>query len=395
MAQYTYDKLIKYNVAPANAKCIGVYDSGGTRVGEIPLGLLANEHSGTPLYKIGLVSDVHTDDSDYQYNQTASYNYNGDEATGDLRRTLTWFRDVEHVNLVCCCGDLSQQGQDADFAFASGVIADVLTGTPFYTCCGNHDVYTGKSGAPNFKNYFNTRTIDTSSYSLVTSTAYTNSFYFLKDYTVNGVSKTDVFIFLSQYGYTSSTSGGQYLSDDMNWVEGIISAHTSDRIFVFNHLFLIEYAGNLGRINGSGGIYPSSSIIGGTTSTRMNALAAAYPNVYWFSGHSHWKWDLQKYQSNTHVARVGSNGAWTINVPSNALPIDSDYSSTNGESGNNRVRKPLESQATVIDVYPDTIIIRGMDMNINASQNGDTTQGYSGSTYTRYLPIAEYDLPLG
>ena len=399
MAQYTYDKLIKYNVAPANAKCIGVYDSGGTRVGEIPLGLLTNTHSGAPIYKIGLVSDVHTDDSDYQYNQTGSYDYNGDEGAGDLRRTLTWFRDVEHVNLVCCCGDLSQQGQDADFASASGIISEILTGTPFYTCCGNHDVYNSgginKTGAPNFLNYFNNRTIDTTSYSLVTSTAYTNSFYFLKNYTVNGVSKTDVFIFLSQYGYTSSVSGGQYLSGDMDWVESIITAHTSDRIFVFNHLFLIEYAGNLGRVNGSGGIYPSGSIIGGTTSTRMNALAAAYSNVYWFSGHSHWKWDLQKYQSNTHVARVGSNGAWTINVPSNALPIDSDYSAMTGEAGNNRKRKPLESQATVIDVYPDTIIIRGIDMNINASQNGDTTQGYSGSTYTRYLPIAEYDLPLG
>ena len=288
---------------------------------------------------------------------------------------------------------MSQNGQDSEFQLSATEIANELTSIPFYTCTGNHDVYTGHDGATTFQNFFNNRTIDTSSYTKVTSTAYNNSFYFLKTYTVNGQSKTDVFLFLSQY-YYSNSSNGQYLAADLTWATGRISSHPNDRIFIFTHLFFLDYAGNLGRINGSGGIYPSSHIMMGTTKTTMENMLSSYPNVYWFSGHSHWKWDLQKYQFNANIGRYGTTGAWTIHIPSCSLPIDSDYSSTTSETSGSRQRKPLESQAAVIDVYADGIVVRGIDFNINTSQNGDTTQGYSGTTYVRYLPIAEYDLRL-
>ena len=389
MAQYTYDKLIEANKAPKEARYIGIYDSNNQRVGEIELGPLSNNR-GTPLYKFGLLSDVHTDDSDYSYTQTGSYDYNGDEGAGDLRRALRWFRDVEHVNLICACGDFSQTGLDAHFQLAATEIANEVPNIPFYTCTGNHDV-TGHTAAPTFLNFFNSRTIDTTSYTLSASTAHTNSFYFEK--TLAGTNKKDVFVFLSQY-YYSNSSIGQYITADTAWLSTVLSDHSNDRVFVFKHLFFPDYAGNLGRINGSGGIYPSSGILNGQALTSLNNLLSSYPNVYWFSGHSHWKYYLQKYQKNANVGRYGSNGAWTIHVPSCALPIDSDYSSTNGESGNNRVRKPLESQGAVVDVYSDGIVLRGIDFNINSSLNGDTTRGYSGDTYVRYVAEATYDMTI-
>lgn len=389
MAQYTYNKLIEANTAPKEARYIGIYDSNNQRVGEIPLGPLSNER-GTPLYKFGLLSDVHTDDSDYQYTQTGSYNYNGDEGAGDLRRALRWLRDVEHVNLICCCGDMSQAGNDNEFQQSSTEIANEIPNIPFYTCTGNHDV-SGHTAATGFTNYFNNRTIDTTSYNLITSTGYNNSFYFEK--TISGTNRKDVFIFFSQYYYSNSTYG-QYYSSDLTWLNDILSSHTSDRIFVFKHLFFLDYAGNLGRINGSGGIYPSNNVLNGQALTQLNTMLSSYPNVYWFSGHSHWKYYLQKFQKNANVGRYGTNGAWTIHVPSCSLPIDSDYSSTNGESGNNRVRKPLESQGAVVDVYSDGIVVRGIDFNINSSLNGDTTRGYSGDTYVRYVAEATYDMTL-
>lgn len=389
MAQYTYDKLITGNTAPKEARYIGVYDSSNNRVGEIPLGPLENFH-GEPIYRFGVLSDVHTDDSDYQYTQTGSYNYNGDEGAGDLRRALRYLRDVEHVNLICCCGDMSQAGLDTEFSQSSTEIANEIPNIPFYTCTGNHDV-SGHTGASTFMNFFNNRTIDTTSYTLSASTAYTNSFYFEK--TLAGTTKKDVFVFLSQYYYSNSTYG-QYVTGDTAWLSSILASHTSDRVFVFKHLFFPDYAGNLGRINGSGGIYPSSGILNGQALTQLNNMLSTYPNVYWFSGHSHWKYYLQKFQKNANVGRYGSNGAWTIHVPSCSLPIDSDYSSTSGESGNNRVRKPLESQGAVVDVYSDGIVVRGIDFNINSSLNGDTTRGYSGDTFIRYIAEASYDLKL-
>ena len=121
MAQFTYDKLVSANVAPKEAKFIGVYNSLGERVGEMPLGALENPRATQPIYKFGLLSDVHTDSSDYQYTMSGSYDYNGDEAEGDLTRALRWFRDVEHVNLICCCGDMSQGGTDSEFTISSTV----------------------------------------------------------------------------------------------------------------------------------------------------------------------------------------------------------------------------------------------------------------------------------
>lgn len=381
MAQFTYNKLISQNVAPAAAKYIGVYNSNGERVGEVPLGPLANTRTTQPLYRFGVLSDVHTDSSDYQYTMSGSYDYNGDEATGDLRRALTFFRDVEHVNLICCCGDMSQGGTDTEFQMSSSEIANEIPNIPFYTCTGNHDVSgSSHTGAATFMNFFNNRTIDTSSYSLQVSSAYTNSFYFTKNYTVNGNTKTDVFIFLSQYYYSNSTYG-QYETNDLTWLDGILSQHTNDRVFLFKHLFFPDYAGNFN------GIYPTNNILNAQALTRLTTMLSTYPNVYWFNGHSHWKWHLQGSQKTANVARYGTNGAWTIHVPSCAIPIDSDGSSRN--------RKPLESQGAVVDVYADGIVFRGIDFNIDNSQNGSSTQGYSGSTYIRYLPIAEYDLRLG
>ena len=378
MAQFTYDKLVSANVAPKEAKFIGVYNSLGERVGEMPLGALENPRATQPIYKFGLLSDVHTDSSDYQYTMSGSYDYNGDEAEGDLTRALRWFRDVEHVNLICCCGDMSQGGTDSEFTISSTVIANEIPNIPFYTCTGNHDV-SGHTAASTFMNFFNNRTIDTTSYSLQISTGYTNSFYFTKSYTYCGNTKTDVFIFLSQYYYSNSTYG-QYEPNDLTWLDGILSQHTNDRVFLFKHLFFPAYSGNLNNI------YPTNNILNAQALTSLNTMLSTYNNVYWFNGHSHWKWYLQKFQQTANIARYGTNGAWTIHVPSCALPIDSDGSSRN--------RKPLESTGAVVDVYPDGIIFRGIDFNVNTSQYGDTTQGYSGDTYVRYIPMATYDLRL-
>lgn len=67
MAQYTYRDFIKDNIAPAGAKQIGVYDSTGKKVGVIPLGNLGRVTEEEPLYKFGLLSDIHVDTTDYNY----------------------------------------------------------------------------------------------------------------------------------------------------------------------------------------------------------------------------------------------------------------------------------------------------------------------------------------
>ena len=392
MAQHTFSDFIKNNVAPREAKYIGVYDSGGNRVGEIPIGDLENQ-DGTPIYKFGILSDIHVDTTDYNYQQYLNAYPYSDEGMGDLRRALRWLRDVEHVDMVCASGDLSQYGEDSEFALSQTEIANEIPNIPFYTCTGNHDCYSSHSGAATFRNFFNNRTIDTTSHTLSSSTAYNNSFYFNHTFqNSTGETQTDVFVFFSMYNYSASNA---YLTADLTWLEGLLDANRDNRVFIFTHLFFPDYAGNLGRVNGTGGIYPSGNWLSGDGLTKLMALFTGHANTFWFSGHSHWKWDLQRFQDNANIARYGGAGAWSIHIPSCALPIDSDYTNITQETNNNRVEKPLETQGGVVDVYEDHIVIRGIDFNIDSSQNGNTTQGYSGDTYVRYLPIANYSIHAG
>lgn len=313
-----------------------------------------------------------------------------DEGEGDFRRALNWLVDRENVNMVCACGDLSQNGTTTEFVMPQSVIGEVLTTSkniPFYTCTGNHDVKT--AGGNGFGNYF-LRDLEKTWNGMTNferSTGFNESFCF--DKTVGD--KTDHFIFFSMYSYSLGSGASPYNNADITWLDGKLQAWKNDRVFIFTHLFFPDYAGNLGRVNGSCGIYPSGNWLGGSQLTTLQNMLSSYPNAIWFSGHSHWKWDLQKYQKNINVEQYG-DGAWTVHVPSCALPIDSDYTNTSSETETNRVEKPLESQGGVVYVYADRIEIHGIDFNVNTSQNGSTTQRYEDSTYVRYLPIAYYNM---
>lgn len=391
MANHVFQDFIKQQVGPPGAAYIGVYNSQGIRVGEIPIGALQNDF-GTPLYRVGLLSDIHVDTTDYNYQSYLNTYPYSDEGAGDLRRALRWLRDVERVDMICAAGDLSQYGEDSEFTMTQTEVANEIPSIPFYTCTGNHDVYSSHSGASTFLNYTR-RTLDSTAHTIVTSSAYQNSFYFLHPYTNSqGETVNDVFMFFSMYNYSASNA---YLADDITWLGNVLETYKNSRVFIFTHLFFPDYAGNLGRVNGTGGIYPTGNWLSGSGLTSLQNLFATYANTYWFSGHSHWKWDLQKYQGNLNVSRYGNSGAWSIHLPSLSLPIDSDYTDITQQTETNRVEKPLESQGGVMDVYEDKVVIRGIDFNINSSQYGDTTQGYTGNEYVRYLPIAIYELHTG
>ena len=127
-------------------------------------------------------------------------------------------------------------------------------------------------------------------------------------------------------------------------------------------------------------IYPSTNWLGGGQLTKLLELNEHYLNTVWFSGHSHWKWYLQKYEDKANVYRsYDENGnptcGWCVHVPSCASPIDS-----NGTSS--RVSKGLESEGGIVDVYDNYIVVRGM-----VFKDADDTE------YTNlYSPIGQYKL---
>lgn len=122
------------------------------------------------------------------------------------------------------------------------------------------------------------------------------------------------------------------------------------------------------------GIYPQGNWLQGEQLTKLENLCKTYSNTVWFSGHSHWKWYLQKYQATENVYQNEQEGSYCVHVSGCASPIDSNgQPNTSGA----RVTKPLESEGAIVDVYEDYIDIRCMDLK-----------------NMLYLPIAQYRLTM-
>ena len=351
-----FTDLIKNNVAPYSASKIGVYGSDGSRVGEIPLGAFKPNY-GERLYRFGLLSDVHNEDSQ------------STENAQDFINALTELNNKESIEFICITGDLTQ------YSHSTGNIATEMTlyqnnlnaagvNKPVYVTTGNHDC-PGSTDVDYTTFYQKAGLSD-----IAPSSGATASYEVTKTHTTSGgVTVTDHFLFLTmrRYEFTSNT----YYDADITWLGNKLEAYKNDRCFVFTHMFFPDYAGNLNRI------YPSGNWLSGPQLTSLKNLIDSYPRSYWFSGHSHWKWYLQKYQDKANIYPTSNSGrttGWAVHIPSCASPIDSD--------GSSRVSMPLQSEGGVVDVYEDYVDIRGIEF-----------KGPGDSNYNmKYIPVAQYRL---
>lgn len=356
MADYT--DFIKVNKAPYAASKIGVYDSSGNRVGTIPLEEFKPNY-GERLYRFGLLSDVHNETNQADENQS------------DIRNALSYLNNDQSVEFTVISGDLTQ------YSYSTNNIATEMAlyqenkqqaspNTPVYPTTGNHDC--PQSSDIDITTFFSYAGLS----DIAPSDGATYSYEVTKTHTAsNGTTYTDHFLFLGmkRYEFTSST----YASGDLTWLSNKLEAYKNDRCFIITHMFFPTRSGNFKSI------YPSGNWLSGTQLTTLQNLCDTYKRTYWFNGHSHWKWYLQKYENKANIyplSNVNRSCGWCIHCPSCASPIDSDGTST-------RVSMAGQSEGAVVDVYADKIVVRGV-----------TFKDASDSDYTtRYLPIAQYVLP--
>ena len=328
-----YPDFINVNIPPYLAECIGVYNSAGDRIGMIDI---TNFKPGfeTRLYRFGLLSDVH----DYESSNA--------EPSDDFRAALSLFNNKEDVIMTCICGDISQNGSESEFQLYNDDITLQSPNTPVYTTTGNHDCVQGSSGINEdlWEQY--------TGHPLV---------YELSQTLNNG--KVDHFLFLGMNMWNFTTP---YTENNLSWLENKLEEYKNERCFIFTHLFFPERAGNLNNI------YPSYNWLSGEQLTRLEGLCDKYINSIWFSGHSHWKWEMQAFQDRANIYRNYNNDTptcgWCVHVPSCAEPRITT-------TGSDRVDQPLEAQGAVVDVYNSYIDIRGIDLKTE-----------------KYLPIATYRL---
>lgn len=307
------------NIAPQKATKIGIYDSNGNKVGTIPL-FNFKKKQGTKLYSFGLISDLHI-----QVNDT----YDGQN---DLRRAFNFFTDYG-VDMTCCCGDIADTNTLQEYINFKA-IKDEYPNMPFYACTGNHDC----SGAGGYNREYWTTYVGTE-----------KTF----EFTHNG----DHFLFIGMNAWNFTTG---YTDEDLNWLEEKLNAYREERCFVFMHCPITQYVGNYK------GMYNPNNWLTGGNLYRAMEMTNHFVNSVWFSGHSHWKWHLQKWEDNANVYR--NNSAWNVHIPSCAIPGDAR---DNVEIG----RMVEENEGAIVDVYEDYIEIKGIDFKTG-----------------KYVPVAQYRL---
>ena len=308
-----YEHFIDQNVAPSEAKAIGVYDSSDKRVGTIKIAGLKSKSAKAPLYSFGVLTDVH-------------YGVPKIDPENDFKRALDFFAS-KGASMVVICGDISEKGKEEDFkAYAEAVAQSRI---PVHTTTGNHDctkkglnydVWYKHTGKP-----------------------------LVYEETVEADGKKEHFLFLGMKLWNFEKA---YYDADIDWLEKKLAEYEGERCYIITHLFFPDRAGNLN------GIYPPKNWLRGTQLERLEGLCKKYENSIWFSGHSHWEWAMQKYQDRANIQRDYVSGqpasGWSIHVPGCGCPITSD--------GTTRENNPPASEGALIQVYKDHIKLVGVDL---------------------------------
>lgn len=351
----TVDIFINENVAPKDAKYIGVYDNEGKMLGKIKTGPLTFDR-GNKLYSFAIMSDTHYNDTD----DKDLYSDDNDDFNEDMSNALRFLSKDTDASFICCAGDVTSDNMAHAEHFYN--IKKSITSMPFYTCTGNHDN----------KSIYNNGSLDewkrftfpeNNPYMGTTEFAkgdYDPSFCFTKTLPSG---KKDVFVFLSlDYGINSTESDGiRYYSDDtLTWFEGVLENHKADRCFVFTHLFFKEKAGNPNKVYTDVRVTNPKYWLSGAQYDRLDALNKKYKNSVWFTGHSHFHWDSQKSDKNANVFTDNSKSAYNVHIPSLARPLFVSNSYDNNGS-----------QGGIVDVYEDYIEIRGINFQLKNRSDND------------------------
>lgn len=308
--------FIAQNVAPLGVRRIGIYNEQGIRVGQIPLGGLTPPKATRRLYSFGVLSDVHIGQS---------------TATEDFTAALKYLS--AETDFICISGDLVH-ADNANQRTEYKTLVDTHATVPVYACAGNHDGYNA-----NVESLIESYTGHPLYYSITHG--------------------DDVFVFV---GCKSNTAGSLFTAAELTWLAETLEANKEKRVFLFQHVRPDDGCGN------ALGIY-TYDIWGGAEQEIFENLLRQYPNIVFFHGHSHLKFDLQQYSD---IANIDKHfGCWSVHVPSITVPR-----APASAVDTTRVDLYAESEGYVVDVYADGIHLRGRDFITG-----------------EYIPLASYWLP--
>lgn len=405
-----------HNIAPYMADHIGVYDKNGERVGKIEFHSSFKPTYDDRLYRVGLVSDTHyndSDDSDSDPNTVSPDD--SSQFDTDLTNAFQFFNEKESIDFVCCAGDITSDNYMHLVNFINRWF-QYSPKTPFFSCKGNHDNAATATDSGAWIDGMDLVSMGSQNMQYINEQS--GSYYFVKELP-NG--NKDVFIFLSIHyddlgssavpNDTDNAIGDEnrthqyYKWDDIAALEELLEEYKHDRCFVFTHLFFKHKAGNDNNRESTYYKYLDKGrnlryTLNGQQFIELNRLNNKYLNSIWFSGHSHYPWYWQKHDKDINICDMelpyeqeyndagdcavvyvdheseGEKCAYNIHIPSLARPL---------KQSNSYSIDLNRSEGGVMDVYENYVDIRGIVFKTNNS-----------SEYTnKYTPIANYRLYVG
>jgi hypothetical protein len=194
-------------------------------------------------------------------------------------------------------------------------------------------------------------------------------------YYTPGQEDGDVFVFLNVTMWSYSDKAKPAMSTlQILWFEDILEQHADDQVYLFFHLFMCGPDGKshtgVGNIMNPGGYtYPLPYRYGNADERILRSILKDYKNVVYFSGHSHWMFEMEIYNEKTNFSNFDGEYCYMVHIPSVTEPrwIGENDTERTGKNG-------TESQGWLIYDYGDTTVLLPIDF-------------ISGTVYTEYMEI--------
>lgn len=334
----------QFTYIPEDAECVVVYYK-NLQCATFDIPESKKTENSNMLYSFGVLSDVH-------FNR---YFFGVDDAA-----TLTFpnalnFLNKLGVNMVAMPGDLSASGEKSAFIKFNKIVSKY--DFPVYTVTGNHDV-SDEYEQKNWNEYINEGVYGTEKAQGVLSVGSNNL-----DFAYNLPGTDDIFLFLCQYAWSyGNPDYSRILTDaQLDWLEAQLNEYKDKRVYLFFHTFTSDLEGNAENgcgnlMNPGGATYDLVFTPGAPDEVRFKSLLTEHKNVIYFSGHSHWEFDMQRYNPNLNITDYDGKFATSVHVPSVSSPRyvsdeDDDYDSAT----------MLKSEGYYVQVYKDKIVLHGID----------------------------------
>ncbi len=314
---------------------------------------------GEEAYIFGVLSDVHFG----RYNVSGT----GDDAIGAFDNALDHFDEIG-VDFVAITGDITSEGEEESLIKYTEAIS--TRNYEVFSCTGNHDVTAIANGL--WKQYMNKEAFDGSNPQITDVSTNGLDFVFCPN---EAETTGDVFVFLSQkrWSYNSSTSTLLDFSQ-INWLKSVAEKYKDKTVYLFFHTFLCGPDGEghtgVGNIKNPAGYEYDLPYTSGCGDEKLfRGILEKYKNIIFFSGHSHWMFEMEKYNENANFSNFNAEYGYMVHVPSVTEPRWVDDDDTYRESKNTQ-----SSQGWIIYAYDEYTLMIPVDF-------------VTGTYYTEYMEI--------